>query len=319
MSLYQSIRQRIVRAPQAQILDCSGKTYIVTGAAIGSIGFETARLLASRGARVIITTRANPEHIVQALRSAVGEKAQVDGYALELALASSVNAFVRWYNEHYGEQLNGLINNAGIHLDLLSQWKEPKLTDDGFEIQWRTNYLGTMQFTHGLLPLLQKTGRATGDARIVNVVSQLHSKGFNGGLFESYAYNSWVAYGMSKLALVHATFELQRRFAADHIQAYCLHPGAVFTNIADKGLAGNALLQTVRNVMAPLERFTLLTPEEGAQTTVHCATNLQASGGQYYQQCRPREPSVDSRDSAVAARLWDETAAWVTAIHSQTA
>jgi NAD(P)-dependent dehydrogenase (short-subunit alcohol dehydrogenase family) len=315
VSLYHSIRQRIVRAPQAQVVDCSGKTYIVTGAATGSIGFETAHLLASRGAQVIITTRSHPERIVQALRGAVGANALVDGYELELASASSVSAFVHWYNEHYGEQLNGLINNAGIHLDLLSQWKEPKLTADGFEIQWRTNYLGTLQLTYGLLPLLQKTGRTTGDARIVNVVSQLHSKGFNAGLFEAYAYNSWVAYGLSKLALVHATFEIQRRFAVDHLQAYCLHPGAVFTNIADKGLAGNTLLQTVRNIMAPLERFTLLTPEEGAQTTLHCATHPQATGGQYYQQCRTREPSVDSRDSAVAARLWDETAVWIASIN----
>jgi NAD(P)-dependent dehydrogenase (short-subunit alcohol dehydrogenase family) len=315
MGLYHRLRQHIVHAPQAQVVDCSGKTYIVTGAAMGSIGFETARLLASRGAQVIITTRSHPERIVQALCAAVGVNALIDGYELELASAASVNAFVRWYNEHYGEQLNGLINNAGIHLDLLSQWKAPKLTSDGFEIQWRTNYLGTLQLTHGLLPLLQKTGRATGDARIVNVVSQLHSKGFNAGLFEMYDYNSWVAYGMSKLALVHVTFELQRRFSADHLQAYCLHPGAVFTNIADKGLAGNCLLQTLRNAMAPMERFALLTPEEGAQTTLHCATNSQATGGQYYQQCRSREPSVDCRDSFVSARLWNETTAWVASIN----
>ncbi|MBK8289490.1 MAG: SDR family NAD(P)-dependent oxidoreductase [Cellvibrionales bacterium] len=188
----------------------------------------------------------------------------------------------------------------------------PQLTADGFEIQWRINYLGTMHLTHLLLPLLQASVNKTGDARIVNVVSQLHSKGFNAGLSGSYTYNSWTAYGMSKLALVHATFELQRRYGGtDHVQAYCLHPGAVFTNIADKGLAGNGWLQAVRHALSPVERFSLLTPEEGAQTSIHCASHPDAAGGQYYQQCRPRASSVDSCDATVAGRLWDKTISWI--------
>ena len=319
-SVYQSIRRLFVKAPFATQQNLTGKTAIVTGASPGSIGFETARILANWGATVVVTTRSNVEKTVQTLRAATNS-GQVDGHVLDITSVESVTAFVAWFRKIHGEQLDILVNNAGVHLDLLSQWKEPHLSADGFEIQWRTNYLGTMQLTHLLLPLLRATGKKTGDARIVNVVSQLHSKGFNAGLFDnypySYPYNSWTAYGMSKLALVHATFEMQRRFAeTDHVQAYCLHPGAVFTNIADKGLAGNGWLQAVRNALAPVERLTLLTPEEGAQTSIHCATSPTAVGGQYYQQCRPRASSADSRDAAVAARLWDKTISWIGSLDS---
>lgn len=311
MGIYQALRGVIVKAPFAEQQDLHGKTAIVTGCAQGSIGFETARTLALWGAKVIVTTRSNTEKLVDILRAATNG-AQVDGHALEITSAESVAGFAAWFGEHYGEKLDILVNNVGVHLDLLSQWKEPHLSADGFEIQWRTNYLGVMHLTHLLLPLLQATGRKTGDARIVNVASQMHGKGYNAGLFDGYPYNSWTAYGMSKLAIVHATFEIQRRFAkTDHVQAYCLHPGAVFTNIADKGLAGNNVLQTVRRALSPLEKFMLLTPEEGAQTSVYCATNPAAVGGRYYQQCQPCAACADSNDTAVAARLWDETEQWV--------
>jgi len=311
MSLYQALRGMMVKAPFAEKQDLHGKTAIVTGCAQGSIGFETAKTLALWGAKVIVTTRSNVEKRVEALRAA-SNGGQIDGHVLETTSAESVTTFAAWFIKNHGERLDILVNNVGVHLDLLSQWKEPHLTADGFEIQWRTNYLGVMHLTHLLLPLLTAAGKKMGDARVVNVASQMHDKGYNAGLFDGYPYSSWTAYGMSKLAIVHATFEMQRRFAEkDHLQAYCLHPGAVYTNIADKGLAGNNTLQAVRHALAPLEKFMLLTPEEGAQTSVHCATNPAAIGGQYYQRCKPHAACADSNDAAVAARLWDETEQWV--------
>lgn len=311
-----ALHRLLVAAPQAHKVDLQGRIAIVTGTAAGSIGYETAKTLARWGATVVITSRTRPELLAQTMREqlkAEGVTASINAHALDLAQADSVARFVGWYRGVYGDQLNILINNAGIHLDLLSQWKSPHLTADGHELHWRTNYLGTMHLTHLLLPLLQKTGRSSGDARIVNVVSQLHVKGLNANLFApSTAYNSWVAYGTSKLALVHASKEIQRRFAAsDRLQAYCLHPGAVFTNIADKGLSGNPLLESIRRMMAPIERFFLLTPEEGAQTQLHCATAPRLESGRYYVKCRAAEASPASQDATVAQKLWDDTAAWV--------
>lgn len=312
----QAIRHLLVSAPYAEVRDLRGKTAIVTGTAVGSIGYETASTLARWGAKVIITSRSAPQPLAQGMSKALqrdGINAVIDAHPLDLSQAASVETFANWYRNTHGDQLDILINNAGIHLDLLSQWKTPHLTEDGHELHWRTNYLGTMHLTHLLLPLLQNAGQRGGDARVVNVVSQLHTKGVNADLFApSAAYNSWVAYGTSKLGLVHACNEIQRRFvASDHVQAYCLHPGAVFTNIADKGLNGNPTLEALRKSMAPIERFFLLTPEEGAQTQIHCASHPELAGGLYYQKCQASPSSAESHDAAVSARLWDATSAWV--------
>jgi NAD(P)-dependent dehydrogenase (short-subunit alcohol dehydrogenase family) len=314
--LYDFVRARFVRTAYAEPIDLTGQTILVTGASQGSLGFETARTLASWGASVVVTTRSDSDAIIQALRARLqyaDARKRIDAHVLDLSYHDSVASFVRWFVGVHGDRLDVLINNAGIHLDLLSRWKEPRLTDDGFEIQWRTNYLGTAHLTKLLLPLLEKAGRVTGDARIVNVVSQLHARGSNDDLFErTRPYNSWAAYGNSKLALVHMTTELQRRYAdRSHVQSYCLHPGSVFTHVADKGLEGTGLIEQVREALSPVEAFFLKTPEEGAQTQIHCATCPQLPGGLYYQECRPVEPSKDARDARVADRLWAETESWL--------
>jgi NAD(P)-dependent dehydrogenase (short-subunit alcohol dehydrogenase family) len=312
--LSRRLRALFAAAPCAEPVDLRGRNIIVTGASPGSIGFETARILADWGASITVTTRSNPQALRDALLARMaGTHPQVTAQALDLCRADSVARFVDWYRATQGMRLDALINNAGVHLDLLSQWKEPQLSADGFEIHWRTNYLGTSHLTHLLLPLLREAAQQSGEARAVNVVSMLHRKGSNAGLFEGpRPYNSWVAYGLSKLALVHATFEMQRRFAgSSKVQAYCLHPGAVFTNIAGKGLAGNRMIEAVRNALAPVEGFFLLTPEEGAQTQIHCATHPGLAGGLYYDQCRPKAASAEAEDARVAARLFDETETWV--------
>jgi len=281
-------------AAQASPVDLTGKTMLVTGASPGSLGFETARALASWGADVVVSTRSNTGRAVEALGSG-------SGHELELSDRDSVRRFADWFRGRH-ERLDALVNNAGIHLDLRSRWKQPQLVD-GHEIHWRTNYLGTVQLTHELLPLL----KATEHARVVNVVSKLHSRGRNEFLFAPITpYNSWVAYGTSKLALIHAGNELNRR---EGIAAYSLHPGSVYTHIADRGLDGHRLLAALRRVAAPIERRALLTAEQGAQTSLHCATAPVPPG--YYRACRSVDPSADAQDAAVAARLWDQTQAWL--------
>jgi len=314
------LRQRVVVAARAQPVDLRGRQVIVTGASPGSIGYETARTLAAWGAAVTITTRRDPQAAAAQLRAQLGADARIDADTLDLSDAASVARFAGNYRRRHGGRLDLLVNNAGIHLDLLSEWKTPQLTADGHEIHWRTNYLGTAQLTRLLLPLLLQTARDQGEARVVNVVSQLHAKGCNAGLFAALPrYNSWVAYGLSKLALMHETFELQRRHGGEGLQAFALHPGEVYTRIADKGLAGHPLLARLRRALAPVEAFFLMTPDEGAQTSLFCATQPGLAGGQYWRRCRPAPASADAADAAVAARLWQQTALWCAALPERAA
>ena len=296
------------RRASAAAVDLTGKRVLVTGASPGSLGAATARGLARWGAHVVVTTRTNA---VDAAR-AIGDG--VVGHPLDLTDAASVAALADWYAREH-DALDVLVNNAGIHLDLRAKWKEPRLTADGHEIHWRTNYLGTMQLTHRLLPLIERAAETSGDARVVNVVSKLHARGRNEFLFAPLTpYHSWDAYGLSKLALVHATNELARRYAPVHVRAYSVHPGSVYTHIADRGLEGQRMVATLRRALAPLEARTLLSPDQGAQTTLHCATAPGLPVG-YYRGCALASASDDTRDIAVAARLWDETADWVATCH----
>ena len=80
--------------------------------------------------------------------------------------------------------------------------------------------------------------------------------------------------------------------------------------MADKGLEGTGVIEKVRSALSPVEAFFLKTPEEGAQTQIHCATYPRLPGGLYYEECQPSEASEDAADTEVAARLWAETEAW---------
>jgi NAD(P)-dependent dehydrogenase (short-subunit alcohol dehydrogenase family) len=268
------------------------KVALVTGAGDRSIGAATADALRARGFRVLTTTRSCP--------------VTADHHPLDLADAGSVARLAAWVPE----RLDLLVNNAGIHLDLRSKWSQPQLVD-GHEVHWRTNYLGTAQLTRLLLDNLL----ASGDARVVNVVSKLHDRGRNKWLVAPVApYDSWAAYGTSKLALVHEAAEIERRYGGVGVHGYSLHPGSVYTRIADRGLETAPVLGRLRKLAAPLERRTLVTPEVGARTTVFCATSPDARPGGYHRREAPAEPSADAQDAAVAAKLWDETSAWTASL-----
>jgi retinol dehydrogenase 12 len=274
MSIRQILRKPFVATPVAERVDLSVKKIIVTGCSVGSLGYATAQQLASWGAMVIVTTRRGTRDVVAMLNAELAQNklpGKIDGQQLDLSDATSVDRFTQWYDRFYGERLDVLVNNAGIHLDLLSRWKEPRMSRDGIEIQWRTNYLGSVHLTHNLLPLLQTTGRGVGEARIVNVVSQLHSRGSNELLFNTNrTYESWQAYGLSKLALIHFTSELHRRFSqTDNIKSYSLHPGG------------------------------------------RSATSPAATSGHYYAHCQIGPSTADSLDASAAQRLWEETQEWL--------
>jgi NAD(P)-dependent dehydrogenase (short-subunit alcohol dehydrogenase family) len=264
---------------------------VVTGAGPHSIGLATAEALAALGHDVVVTTRRAPV-------------AGFDHHPLDLADRSSVKAVADWFGASY-DGLDVLVNNAGVHLDLRNRWSEPQLVG-GHETHWRTNYLGTVDLTRALLPVLL-AGR---DPRVVHVVSKLHARGRNDAFFSSFGddYDSWTAYGTSKLGLVHHAASLAEHHKA--LRAYSVHPGAVSTRISGRGLENSPVLSRLHAVASPLERLVLKSPAQGARTTVHCATDPDARSG-YYRNARLTDPADQAGDIAARTALWARTEAWL--------
>ena len=202
--------------PMVPKTDLSGKNIIVTGASPGSVGYETAKTLAGWGAQVVVTARSKIDVMVNGLKQNLAQQqlpSNITGHPLDLTDTESVEQFAQWYQNTFNGKLDILINNAGVFVDMMGKWKEQHLSQDGYEVHWRTNYLGPMHLTHLLLPMLRQSAAETGEARIVFVASVVHERGSNQDLFQlTRSYNSWQAYGNSKLGLLHAAFELNRRF-----------------------------------------------------------------------------------------------------------
>ena len=175
--------------PKAAPVDMSGRIVIVTGASPGSLGIrnrkDPGRLGRNgRGDQGPYDVAQMESSLKDDLRRCGADADNLTAHALDLSDSHSVNAFAAWYRARHQGKLHVLINNAGIHRKTLAPRKKAPLTDDGFEVHWRTNYLGAFHLTWALLPLLQRAGLESGDARVVNVSSGLHDRVGNEDLFD---------------------------------------------------------------------------------------------------------------------------------------
>ncbi len=274
--------------------DLAGRTYLVTGANAG-IGLATALELARRGGRVHVACRSaeRGRDAVAQLDAAAGGAVTANFLPLDLADLTSVRACAEQFLAR-DEPLHGLINNAGIA-------GRPGLTRDGFEHQFGVNHLGHFLLTTSLLDRLT----ASAPARVVTVASEAHY-GAPGIDFDRVRRRTRTAtaypeYRVSKLANVVFSAELGRRTAGTGVTTYALHPGVVASKI----------WRRVPWPVRPILLRRMLTNEQGARTSLSCATapELAAVSGRYYDDGREREPSPLATEE-LAADLWDRSLAW---------
>ena len=278
----------------------AGRTFLVTGANTG-IGFETALLLAVRGARVLLGCRSQVrgEAAVDGIRSR-HKDADVELISLDLADLGSVREAA---SQVLAEpNLDCLINNAGVAATTRT------LTKDGFEAHFGVNHLGHFALTAHLLPKLE----AQKHARIVTVSSNVHKRAdihWN-DLDAKRSYSGLGRYGMSKLANLLFTFELERRLRANvgNSIALACHPGGVWTEL------GRGLPPLVQAIVRLAAMPVLNTLSQGALPTVRAATDTSAKGGDYFgprglfEVAGPpirRQVSTNALSEADASRLWD--------------
>jgi NAD(P)-dependent dehydrogenase (short-subunit alcohol dehydrogenase family) len=274
--------------------DLDGKTFLVTGANTG-IGRETARALASRGAKVFLTARSEAKvvPVIDEIAAQSGNTA-LEFLPLDLADLSSVRACANTFLAS-GEPLHGLINNAGLA-------GQRGVTKSGFELHFGTNHVGPFLLTSLLIDRL----RDSAPARIVNVSSEAHyrARGIDWEAVRerTRSRTGYPEYAVSKLANVLHTQELARRLDGAGVTTYALHPGVVASDI----------WRRVPWPVRPLMKRRMRSPAEGAQTSVYCATSPEVAGesGRYYEDCRRKDASAVATPE-LGAELWDRTVAWV--------
>ena len=277
-----------------------GKTVVITGGNTG-IGKETAVALARDGARVIITSR-DPERGEAAVADIAARSASTEVEHLHLDLASM--ASIRDFSEtltNRTDQLSVLINNAGSLL------RRRRTTADGFEMTFGVNHLGHFLLTALLRDHLVRSA----PSRVVVVASEAY-KGARRGLdfddlnLERGRYRGFKAYSRSKLANILFARELARRLDGSGVTANAVHPGLVATRFMRDGDAGR-----LGSLLMMVGRPFLLTPEQGARTTIYVASapELESITGAYFADSLPAPTTRHAMDMAAARRLWEASEA----------
>ncbi len=287
----------------ANLPDLTGRNVIVTGSNSG-LGFESAKQLARKGAKVTLAVRdtTKGEHSA----AAIGGDIHVG--QLDLSDLGSVREFCGTWSSDHPEGLDLLINNAGI---MATPRRE---SPQGFEMQLATNHLGHFALTGLLFPALV----AVPNSRVVTVSSLAHRmvKSFNfDDPMGAKKYRAWSAYGQSKLANLLFTMEFSRRLElGDYsVGAVAAHPGFSATNL--QGVAsqmrGNALEFQVTQFM---NRRISQDPIMGALPILFAATAPGLPNDSYVGpadkwQTRGYPTLVDrsgsAKDALQARRLWD--------------
>ena len=292
---------------EADVGDQSGRIAVITGANSG-IGFEAGRVLAERGATVVLACRDIGKAKSAADQiGAVVPGALAEPLHLDLSSLASVRAAADELSGRH-QRLDLLINNAGVMVPPYG------LTEDGFELQFGTNHLGHFAFTGLVLgSLLPVPG-----SRVVTVSSNAHRAGrihFD-DLNSRRRYRKAAAYAQSKLANLMFTYELRRRLAAAGAPtiAVAAHPGTSRTQLGRHSPAWLAGVMSAR--LSAVNSWLFQSAEMGALPTLRAATDQAATGGAYYgpdglfeftghpvlTRSRGR-----SHDTAAQQRLWSES------------
>lgn len=261
-------------------------------------------VLARLGAHVTVASRDSDRtrQAVKTIRNRSGSHL-VSAIYIDLADLESVRGFVDQYKAT-GNPLHILVNNAGIMMN-----PQREETVQGFERQFGVNHLSHYLLTYLLLPILE----ASAPARVVSLASIAHRCGnmdFSDLQCRDSPYSPLAVYGRSKLANIMFAHELNKRMASRGVTAYSVHPGLVRTELARYCLDS----WWKRAITFPFRITTPIvfkTPEEGAQSTLHCLLTplSELDPGKYYVDCRKSHVyRSEAYDADVCERLWVESA-----------
>jgi NAD(P)-dependent dehydrogenase (short-subunit alcohol dehydrogenase family) len=268
-----------------------GQVIVITGTSSG-IGIETTRALAATGATLFLTARdisKAQKALADILEPSRMELVKMDQESLSSVRQAASTILAKT------SKIHALVNNAGIMCipDL-------RLTTDGYELQFGTNYLSHFLLYKLSEPALLASATPELPSRVVSVASSAHNvQGLNESgnyNFEKGNYDPSAAYGQSKTATVYLANEIERRFGSCNLHAVSVHPGIASTSLpqhmppdAFEGM--DHLFPTMKSV------------EQAAATSVWAAVSKEweHKGGKYLLDCQEAKPFVEGSDKFTGA------------------
>ncbi|MFI5720838.1 SDR family NAD(P)-dependent oxidoreductase [Nocardia sp. NPDC051750] len=222
-----------------------GKTVLVTGST-GGIGKETARRLATLGARVTLVGRDadRAEAAVAELRRTSGNP-NVDAITADLSRLRDVGRLAEQITARIG-RLDVLINNAG------ATRTHRELTEDGIETTFAVNVVAPFSLTHRLLPAL----KAADAARVVNITGGVPRGRIDlDNLQGEKSYVGLSFYNQTKLAQMAMSYTFSQRVAGSGITLNVAYPGHAYTSM-NRNLTTSAYPPLARPIV-PLLRLAM--------------------------------------------------------------
>ncbi|KAB8229922.1 uncharacterized protein BDW43DRAFT_321786 [Aspergillus alliaceus] len=298
-------RRKITYNPDKDIPDLEGKVILVTGGNNG-LGKETVKQLAKHNPTKIYMgarSKAKASAAIAELKEQV-PSANIIYLEIDLASFSSIKRAAATFLAE-NDRLHILVNNAGVFAT------PPGLTEDGYEIQFGTNYLGPALFTKLLLPILENTTSISeGDVRIINISSEIYKLAPKGGLLLAQdktpltEISTMARYGQSKLANIYFTKSYAKRYPA--IKSVALHPGLVRTNIGGevKGFSIMSLIFALLNRVSSVDVATGALNQLWASTFDAEKVNSGAYYIPFFQESNRRDIT---RDEKKMEELWEWT------------
>lgn len=258
-----------------RINSLKGKTYVITGTTSGT-GFEAAKILLSKGAKVVMLNRNNKKanNTIALLKLELGNTIDVSNIEMDLAELASVKKAALEVNQTI-LHIDALICNAAI-----AQVPKQTLTVDRFESQLGVNHYGNFLLQGLLFPIIEKS-----NGRIVTVGSEGYKMGIKTIKFDDMNwdknYNPNAVYSQSKLAQIMSVYELQDRLknaGKTNVKVYACHPGASSTSLIKT--SGSLMTRFIWQLMK-LSPF-VQSAEKGAYPELMCATELNLNQKGFY-------------------------------------
>lgn len=269
--------------------DLTGKVAIVTGCNTG-IGLQTAKMLCSAGAHVIMACR-SAQRAEEAKTDVIANHGKADVMALDLSDVKSIQAFAGKFFSSY-KKLDILVNNAG--LNTMSNYKGPRVTAQEYEICMGTNYFGHFMLTALLMPALM----AAPEARVVALSSV--TTWFASNKYQYYVKGESKTkgnYAASKLACLAMTMELQRKLDAKYPE------NKVYFTAADPGFVASDVWRNYNVVFRKVAGMLALNTAEGAMTSVNAASLPSVKRGALYMPFRIRMSKLFKFNKKIAYDL----------------